>query len=509
MYSPTFLDRQRVRLGRLATVLIVTTAFSGAYAAQRGKQQAMPPLQPSASAPKPQHSLSEKVSEAFTKQMKPLQDKQDWNAMLKLLDTLQVVPGSYDEAMILDMKAKLYATTNQLSKAIEPWEKAIKISDEHGYFSEKQTIETVSLLAQLYGQESTTIKIPKEGDPGRSQALALQQKYTAKAIEYFKRYLAKTPKPTPEMMMFYASLLYYKAVVDPNKPDMAGLKEAREIVQQGLQTAIKPKEGFYQLLLTLQQQQNDFPGTAEILELLLKQSPAKKDYWQMLIAIYLQLSEKARGQKDEKSAKEYLVRAIVTCERAQAAGHMQAPKDNMTLVSLYLMANQFTKGTELLYNGMKSGKIESEPNNWRVLGRYYMEANQNDQAIKVLKEASGLFPKNGEIELQIAQLYIQMEKPKDALEHAKIAVKKGNFETTKPFAAHYLVAYTAYDLGLLDEAAKAIAEAEKFEEAKKDPQFPKLKNVVTEAITERENRQKEKAEKEKKDAGKKAPSTGQ
>jgi tetratricopeptide (TPR) repeat protein len=500
---PKFLDRHRARVSRVATILVISSAISVAHAAQPRRQPPQPSqaAQSSGAPAKKEHSLSEKVSEAFTKQLKPLQDKQDWAGMLALLDTLQVAPGSYDEALILDMKAKLYATTNQLSKAIAPWEKSIELSDQHGYFTEKQVNETIALLAQLYGQEASTVKVPPEGQPGRQQALAQQQQYFGKAIQYFKRYLEKTPKPTPEMMMAYASILYYKAAADPNKLDQALLKEARQIVEQGLMTSIKPKEGFYQLLLTLQQQQNDLAGSSEILELLLKQSPNKKDYWQMLMAIYLQLSEKARTEgKDEQAAKDYVVRAIVTAERAQALGHLQTPKDNMNLVSLYLMANQFTKGTELLYNGMKSGKIESEPNNWRVLGRYYMEANQNDQAIKVLNEAAKLFPKNGEIELQIAQLYIQMEKPKEALQHAKAAVQKGNFDNTKPFAAHYLVAYTAYDLGLLDEAAKAIEVAEKFPEAAKDPQFPKLKNVVVEAITERENRAKEKAEKEKKDA---------
>ena len=49
------------------------------------------------------------------------------------------------------------------------------------------------------------------------------------------------------------------------------------------------------------------------------------------------------------------------------------------------MANQFTKGTELLYNGMKKKTIESEPHNWRILGRYYQEANMNERAIEVAK----------------------------------------------------------------------------------------------------------------------------
>src|SRR5688500_147434 len=224
----------------------------------------------------------------------------------------------------------------------------------------------------------------------------------------------------------------------------------------------------------------------------------------MQMAIYMQLSEKA-SEKDPTLAREYLIRAIVTAERAQALGFLNTPKDNMTLVSLYLMANQFTKGTELLYNGMKKKTIESEPHNWRILGRYYQEADMNDQAIAVLKEATTLFPKNGEIEVQIAQIYIQMEKSKEAFQHAKAAVAKGNFEGTKPYSVHYLIAYTAYELGLMDDAHKAILEAEKFEESKKDQQFARLKDVVTEAIAERDSKNKKDEEPEGKKGAPKVP----
>ena len=133
----------------------------------------------------------------------------------------------------------------------------------------------------------------------------------------------------------------------------------------------------------------------------------------------------------------------------------------------------------------------------------------NDQAITVLKEATALFPKNGELEVQIAQIYLQMEKTKEAFEHAKAAVAKGNFEGTKPYGVHYLVAYTAYELGRIDDAQKALADAEKFEEHKKDPQFARLKDVVVEAIAERESKNKPKEPDPKKGAtppGKKAAS---
>jgi tetratricopeptide (TPR) repeat protein len=474
--SPFVSIFRHARAARVATAFAVAGAVGIGYAQQQGGGQKKEPF-----------SVGEKTSEAFQK-LKPLQDAQNWDGMIALLDAVPgVKPGSYDEALILDMKAKLYIQKNQLPKAIEPWERALQLSEQHGYFGEKQSLDIMFFLAQLYAAEGTASKVP-----------AQQQQFFTKALTYFKRFMEKTPKPTPEAMMTYASILYYKATADQNKVDQALLKEARGIVERGLMSSVKPKEGFYQLLLTLQQQQNDFAGSSEILELLLKQAPNKKDYWQLLMATYLQLSDKTKD--NPTVSREYLIRAIVTCERAQALGFLNTPKDNMNLVSLYLMANQFTKGTELLYNGMKSGKIESEPNNWRVLGRYYQEANMDTQAIAVLEEATKLFPKNGELELQIAQISLQQEKTRDALQHAKAAVAKGNFESTKPFSVHYLIAYTAYDVGEIDEAAKAIAIAEKFPEAAKDPQLPKLKNVINEALAEREA--KASSEAKKKEQGK-------
>lgn len=480
--SPTFF-RRCVVAGVLGSFTFAT-AFAAAPKQNQSQNQA--PTQPA----KKEFEMSEKTREAFGK-LKPLEESQNWNGILEVLNTLQVAPGSYDEAMVLNSKATTYIKKNEYAKAIEPWERLVQLSDQHGYFPPKAMNEIVFFLAQLYAQEGSTSKVP-----------AQQQQLLSKALIYFKRVFENTPKPTPEMLMTYATILYYKAVADSNNVDQNLLKEARAIVDRGLQASTKPKEGFYQLLLTILQQQNDLAGSSEVLELLLKSAPTKsKDLWQLLMATYLQLSEKSRD-KDPSVARDYMTRAIVTMERAQALGFLNTPKDNMNLVTLYLTGvNQFSKGTEMLYNGMKSGKIENEPNNWRVLGRYYMEANMYTQAVAVLQEATKLFPKNGEMEIQLAQLFLQMEKTKEAHEHAKLAAAKGNFEAgTKPFSVWYLVAYTAYDLGMIDEAHKAIVQAEKVDPqtAAKDAQFPKLKNVVQEAIADREAKAKEKTDAENK-----------
>ncbi len=472
---PPSLSVRLLRSVRSLITLAVCSVFVCGVSAKSNNQQGKAPEKKS-------YSYGEKLSEAFGK-LKPLQEASDWAGMLKLLEGVPVVPGSYDEASVLNTKARIYAATSKYKEALTAWERVIQLNDQHEYFAEKDMLEVIFFLAQLNAQEASSSKDPK-----------VQQVYFKKSVGYFRRYLDKTPKPPVDVISTFASILYYSAVSDPQNPDQALLKETRTIIDRALTSSIKPKESFYQLYLALLQQQNDMVGSAELLELVLKQNPAKKDYWAMLFAIYLQLRDKAESKdKDPGMARDYLVRAIVTLERAQALGFLNTPKDNMNLVSFYLLGNQFSKGTELLYNGMKKGSIESEPHNWRILGRYYQEATMNTQAIAVLKEATKLFPKNGELELQIAQIYLQMENTREAFNHAKLALAKGNFEaSTKPYGVHYLKAYTAFELGELEESDKALTDAQQFKEHEKDSQFARLKEVVRDALEEKANKNKPK-----------------
>ncbi|MBM3853832.1 MAG: hypothetical protein FJ399_11860, partial [Verrucomicrobia bacterium] len=118
------------------------------------------------------HSVSEKTSEALQK-LRPLQEAQNFAAMLAILEAVPFVPNSYDEALILDMKGRIFAMTNQLTKAIAPWERAIELSDQFRYLPERQVMETVLLLAQLHGSEGSSSKVP-----------AQQKLHLDKAVKY-------------------------------------------------------------------------------------------------------------------------------------------------------------------------------------------------------------------------------------------------------------------------------------------------------------------------------------
>ena len=418
--------------------------------------------------------LNEKVSEALQQKMKPLLDAKNWDGAMAVIDGVLVGldPNGYDTAFLSDIKAKIFLKKNDYASAIAPMETTLRLADANKNFFDKKTIlDVVYFLAQIYYQEGTS-----------SKDATVQKNYFNKSSAYIKRWLQTTPKKNQEASLFYASILYNQAVVNPDKVDFDLIKRVQTEVQEGLLTSLKPKEGFYVLLLASLQQIGDLAGSAEILEQMVKVKPDNRTYWLQLLATYLNLG--GGTEKDEQKSRESFARAINTMERAQALGLMQTPKDNYNLVTMYYNAGQFGKATDLLYSGLKSGAIESDLKNWQLLAYSYQQIGRDAQAIAVLKEAGTAFP-TGQIEFQIGQIYSQMEnRTAEAYSYYSKAVAKGGLE--KPHSAYMFLAYTAFELEKFDEALAAINKTIASPDGQKDAQAPRLKQAIEDAVKERE-----------------------
>lgn len=429
------------------------------------------------------NSLSEKAAEAFGKLQTIVREQNpNWNAALELINGLlpQLPPDSYDLAQALQTKGKLLLQKEEYAKAIEPLETSLRLADAKGYFDAAETNMVVDLLARLYAQEAVASKSP-----------ATQQQYFAKAITYFKRVL-QAPKVPSDSLLTYAQILVQAATINAEKPDMALIKEARGVVENVLKTTIKPKESAYLLLQFIQQTEGDIEGSAKILELLVKQYPNKSNYWQQLMATYNTLA--ATSEKDPDKMRQYYIRAINTIERAQPYGFMKGQKDQYNLVTIYSLAGQFGRSTELLYAGLKNGSIESDVKNWFLLAYAYQQVNQELQAVAALKEAAKIFPKAGQVDFTIGQIYYGMDDTKNANAFFKSAVAKGNLE--KLYPTLMILAYTSFELGQLDEALEAIEKAEKLPDRPKDDSLGKMKEAIIAAIKEREDKKAETAARE-------------
>lgn len=418
--------------------------------------------------------LNEKVGEALQQKMKPLLDAKNWDGAMAVIDSVLVGldPNGYDTAFLSDIKAKIFLQKNDYASAIAPMETTLRLADANkNFFDQKTILDVVYFLAQIYYQEGTS-----------SKDTTVQKNYFNKSSAYIKRWLQTTPKKNQEASLFYASILYNQAVVNPDKVDLDLIKRVQNEVQEGLLTSLKPKEGFYVLLLASLQQIGDLAGSAEVLEQMVKVKPDNRTYWLQLLATYLNLG--GGTEKDEQKSRESFARAINTMERAQALGLMQTPKDNYNLVTMYYNAGQFGKATDLLYSGLKSGAIESDLKNWQLLAYSYQQIGRDAQAIAVLKEAGTAFP-SGQIEFQIGQIYSQMDnKTAEAYTYYSKAVAKGGLE--KPHSAYMFLAYTAFELEKFDEALAAINKTIASPDGQKDAQAPRLKQAIEDAVKERE-----------------------
>lgn len=425
----------------------------------------------------PPRELEEKTSSDLEK-LKPLLDAKNWDGAIALLSTIgaRVSPESYDMAIVTDVEAKIYLQKGEYAKAIKPWEAALRLGDAHRFFDKNSIQEMVYFLAQIYYQEATSSKDP-----------AVQKQNFAKSIAYLQRWMRDTTKPPydqsrQDAILFYANVLYNQAVSgNPDHPDPELMKQAEAEIQKGLRLNVRPKESFYLILLAISQQQGNYERLADILELLVKQYPAKKDYWSQLAGVYVNL---ATLEKDENKAREYNTRAILAIERAQSLGFMKTPKDNYTLVGIYFNVGQFGRATELLHAGLRDGSIESEQKNWELLAYSYQQVDKPFQAIEALAEGTKHFPKSGQLDYQIATIYYSLNKPEDSFKYLQTATTKGNLD--KPGSVYGFMAYVCWELGKYTEAQAAVEKALSYPESQKDTQLPKLKTAIAEAIRDRE-----------------------
>jgi tetratricopeptide (TPR) repeat protein len=421
-------------------------------------------LAPSAvrAADEPPPELATKTSDSLQK-LQPLLDAKNWQGAIDLLNGVAAVvdPDSYDLALISDTLGKLYAQKDDLPHAVEAWEVALKLADAHpNYFQKKDVLELVLSLAQSYSQIGSASKNPD-----------VQREDAAKATQYVKRWLAETPKPTADIETFYASVLYGQATVNEKNVDMGLIAQCQEAALKATRLTVHPKETLYELLYATYAQQNDLVDTAKYLELLAAQYP-KKSYWSQLLNAYVNLA--SSEEKNPDKAREYYIRAIVTMERAQAFGQMRTPKDYFNLFQMYYTAGQIVEATDLLYNGMKDGRIESTEKNWLQLAGALLQDNQYVKAVDYLKEAAERFPESGEIDFQIAQIYsVQMDNPKAAYEYIVPAVQKDHLE--RPFNTYFYLAYLSYNL---EKFPEALAAAEKAATLNTGPENKQLKSLI-------------------------------
>lgn len=410
--------------------------------------------------PAREYSFTDATSEVLPK-YKTAIDAKNYDAAVAILDAqIAKVPGdSYDAAMLYQLKTQTLLQKGDFSKALEPTEKALTLSNAKTptYFEERITKDLTMFLAQLYVQEAVNTKVP-----------ATATKLFEKADASMQQWLKLVPASNPDAQLLYAQLLYTWAVQNADNPDKKLIQRALDETEKGLHLAIRPKDTFYVLKLAALQQLGRTAETADMFELLIKQKPESSTYYPQLAATYL-----STGQD---------LRAALTIERAQAQGHMNTPQHSFNLIGIYFNMGQYEKAADLLEAGLKAGTIEKELKNYELWALALQQLQRPLKSIDALKEAAKAFPKSGQVEFLIAQAFQGLDKSEEALSHLQAAVAKGNL--AKPHQAYLFLAYIAYELKKFDVALDAAEKAAATTEGAKDGQ--NMVKAIKDIIADRE-----------------------
>src|SRR5690606_18079963 len=198
----------------------------------------------------------------------------------------------------------------------------------------------------------------------QSATISLAQIYVAqdhfqKAINLLEKYL-KSGKELPPTAYILAATSYYSL----EKP-----REALPYSKKAIELADAPRKDWYNLLLGIYYELNDYREAAKLLETMVAIWPDDKEFWNYLSSIYLQLGE------DDK--------ALATLALAYRQGMLESEEHLLNLSRLYLMDEVPYKAAEVLDKAIADKTVNATADNLELLGMAWIQAREYERAVKV------------------------------------------------------------------------------------------------------------------------------
>lgn len=281
-----------------------------------------------------------------------------------------------------------------------------------------------------------------------SQLSLMQAEYDS-VLEYLDRWEALNKGKTP------AKNSVLKAQAMYQKKDYAA---AAGFIEQAIATQEEnPDDGiadenWYILQRAIHYELKQPKKVTEVLVKLVRYYEKPK-YWLQLGGMYGEIGEEKKQ--------------LAVMEAAHQMGYIETGADMFNLAQLYYYHQVPIKGADVMEEAIASGKLERNYKNLRFLSQCYSASKDNDKAIPVMTAAAEL-SEDGELNAQLAQIYLNTDKWDLAIENGKIALEKGDLRN--PGFAHLVIGMSLFNKERYAEALNELAQAEKFSKSEKTAQ---------------------------------------
>lgn len=343
---------------------------------------------------------------------------------LRILDDLKnnsrVKLNSYELANLYNFYAYAYYTENKYDKVIEMYEKVLQQPE----LPVAMETNTKYQLAQLY---TVTEKFDK-------------------ALNMLNQWFATQQQPPPSAYILRAQVEYQMQRYN------AALQDTEKAMSLAKAQGKPPKEQWYLLERVLYYQKGDMKKVAQIIEEMLHRWP-KPEYWEQLSGIYA-------GLKKDK-------RQLTAYEVAYLEGQLTRQEQLLNMAYLYLGASTPYYAAEVIKKGIASGEIKKTSKNYQLLANALREAQNVKEAIPAMLKSAQLST-DGEAWSELANVYLDANRYKDAASAARTALNKGGLK--RPDNTRIVLGMALYNLDKLTEARS------QFEQAAKDKRSARVAN---------------------------------
>jgi tetratricopeptide (TPR) repeat protein len=363
-------------------------------------------------------SMSEKVYTKLTEAQELIEAKNYKDGLAKLRELEQEKKLSpYEKAQLYNYFAYTYFTLEKYQDAIRSYQKVLIQPD----LPEGLAASSMYTLAQLY-------------------FITEEYKKAVKTIEdWFK--IADKPSENAYMLLGQG---YYQ--LEDYKKSLGPLKKAYKLVKD---RGDQPKENLLLLMRVDYYNLGDYKNMVNVLKELVVLYP-KTEYWLTMAGAYSELKA--------------LEKQMSIMEMLYDAGNLPKGNQQLNLANLFLLHEVPYKAAKIMDEGMKKGIIDKNVRNLRLLSQAWLQAQESEKAIPPLKQAANL-SKDGDLDVRLAQAYLNLDKYKEAITALETGLKKGGVKRRD--TANVMLGLANFELQRFNASIRAFSEASKDKRSRK------------------------------------------
>ncbi len=363
-------------------------------------------------------SMSKKVYDKLTEAQELIEGKQYEQGLAALRDLereKKLTP--YEKAQLYNYFAYTYFTLEKYQDAIRSYEKVLKQPE----LPEALIANSLYTLAQLY---------------------FITEEYK-KAVATIEKWFKNTEKPSENAYMLLGQGYYQ---LEQYKKSLGPLKKAYKMVKD---RGDQPKQNLLLLMRVDYYNLGDYKNMVNVLKELVVLYP-KTEYWLTMAGAYSELKK--------------LEKQMSIMEMLYERGDLVRGNQQLNLANLYLLHEVPYKAAKVLDKGMKKGVIKKIVRNLRLLSQAWLQAQESKKAIEPLRQAANL-SKDGDLDIRLAQAYINLDRYKEAVDALETGLKKGGIKRRD--TAQVMLGLANFELQRFNASIKAFTKASKDKRSRK------------------------------------------